>query len=508
MNIWQDLVKTAVVGTQRQQLKIVTEDNQLGKILSSLDSNDKEGSLLGAAGAICVYQKSGKLLAIDNKKTLEICELDDLPFCNQLSEQHLGMMLSGEYNAILSEWLKVLAAEGKVVSPKYLPDLLALGKRQNNLRKDILAVLGKRGIWLAAQNPEWNYVVGKDTDKIWKNGSLEARKELLKDLRQSAAEKGRSQLQSIWSKERAQERASLLEMLQFGLSVEDEAFLEDALEDRSKLVRDVAARLLAHIPESQLVKRMIERVLPLLNLDRNCIEVILPKKCTLEMTKDGIDESKYIPSLGEKASLLLQMLSSIPPVIWSNAWKITPGELIAIVENGKWERLFLESWVTATIRSQDRAWAEALLRVSPRLYKNLSHTDELIKKLLLVLPENQVQVLILDVLQQHPNKPFNSANPAFPLLINTQYLWDKEISETVILSIKDFIESDNQVNNWQFGSALGQFSLQITPFIYPKAVKALTFEISENIHKSVIEAIDKFLATLQFRFEMREALNS
>ena len=44
MNIWQDLVKTAVVGTQRQQLKLVTQDNQLGEVLSRLDTNDKEGS--------------------------------------------------------------------------------------------------------------------------------------------------------------------------------------------------------------------------------------------------------------------------------------------------------------------------------------------------------------------------------------------------------------------------------------------------------------------------------
>ena len=55
------------------------------------------------------------------------------------------------------------------------PELLALGKSNNHLRKDILPVLGKRGIWLAAQNPEWTYVSGENVGmKIWKNGSLEA----------------------------------------------------------------------------------------------------------------------------------------------------------------------------------------------------------------------------------------------------------------------------------------------------------------------------------------------
>ena len=162
------------------------------------------------------------------------------------------------------EWLTLLTEAKKVVSPKYLPELLTLGKKQNHLHKDILAVLGKRGIWLAAQNPEWNYAVG-DTDKIWKNGSLEARIKLLKELRQSQPEKARSQLQNIWSQERAPERASLLEVLEVGLSVDDEPFLEVALVDKSKQVRDVATRSLAQIPESKLVQRMIERVRPLLN---------------------------------------------------------------------------------------------------------------------------------------------------------------------------------------------------------------------------------------------------
>ncbi len=508
MNIWQELVKTAVVGTQRQQLKIVPQDNQLGEVLSLLDSNDKEGSLLSAAGAIAVYQKAGKLITIDNKQVLKTCELDDLPCCNQVSEQHLGMILNGEYNVILPEWLKVAASAKKIVSPRYLPELLTLGKQQNNLRKYILPVLGKRGIWLAAQNPEWNYILGEDTDKIWKNGSLEARKNLLEELRQSAAEKGRRQLQNIWNKERAPERACLLSALEFGLSIDDEKFLKDALEDRSKQVRDVAARLLAQIPESKLVKRMIKRVNPLLNLDQNSIKVTLPKKCTLEMTQDGIDESKYIPSLGEKASLLLQMLSCVPPSIWSDMWGKTPDELITIVKNSKWERLFLEAWVIATIRSHDTKWAEALLKISVRLYKNLNNVDELIKKLLNILSYSQVQTLILDVLQQFPNTPFNSANPAFPLLIYTPHIWNKEISQAVILSIKSCIENNHQVNNWQFGSALEKFYLQMEPSVFKKAVETLNFESSENIHVSVMEAIDKFLVKLQFRFEMREALNS
>ncbi|MBE9216646.1 hypothetical protein IQ247_28975 [Plectonema cf. radiosum LEGE 06105] len=508
MNIWQNLVKTAVVGTQRQELKIITQNNQFDEVFNSLDMNDRQGSLLAAAGTISLYQQAGKLITIEHKITSKTCELDDLPYCNQLSEQHLQMMLSGEYSAFLPEWLKITAKAGKLVSPKYLPELLTLGKRQHYLRKDILAVLGKRGIWLAAQNPEWNYAISENTDKIWKSGSLESKKKLLTELRQSQAAKGRKQLQNIWSKEKSQERASLLETLEVSLSIEDETFLEEALDDKSKLVRDAAARLLLQIPESKLVKRMIERVRPLLNLDNNNLEVTLPNKCTLEMTQDGIDESKYIPSLGEKASLLLQMLGCVPPNILSNDWRKNPDELIKIVATSKWEKLFLEAWVMATIRSKDTAWAEALLKVTAKLCQHLSNTDDLIQALLNILSDSQAQNLILDVLLQFPNIPFNSANPAFALLINTPYIWNQELSQAVISSIKNYLESNHQVNNWQFSSALEKFSLQIDASTYHHAADNLTFETTENIHKSVIDAIDNFLVKLQFRYEIIKALNS
>ena len=115
---------------------------------------------MSAAGTIYLYKKAGQSTAIDGKKSLNTCDLDDLPYCSQVSGQHLGMMLSGGYSRALPEWLKLLAETKKVVSPKYLPELLTLGKRNNHLRKDIFPVLGKRGIWLAGLNPDWNYVNG------------------------------------------------------------------------------------------------------------------------------------------------------------------------------------------------------------------------------------------------------------------------------------------------------------------------------------------------------------
>ena len=50
-------------------------------------------------------------------------------FAVKIRNNILGMMLSGEYSDFLPEWLTLLAEAKKVVSPKYLPELLTLGKK-------------------------------------------------------------------------------------------------------------------------------------------------------------------------------------------------------------------------------------------------------------------------------------------------------------------------------------------------------------------------------------------
>ena len=78
----------------------------------------------------------------------------------------------------------------------------------------------------------------------------------------------------------------------------------------------------------------------------------------------------------------------------------------------------------------------------------------------------------------------------------------------MISSIKNTLENNQKVNNWQFSSALAKFSLHMEPSIYHQTAETLSFEVLENVNKSVMEAIDEFLAILQFRFEIREAIEN
>jgi len=84
-----------------------------------------------------------------------------------------------EQEALLPEWLSLAAARGLRAPPAVLPRLLEAGRRSIALRADLARVAGRRGVWLAAQNTAWSYLLAEggaaldETD--WLEGPLTAR---------------------------------------------------------------------------------------------------------------------------------------------------------------------------------------------------------------------------------------------------------------------------------------------------------------------------------------------
>lgn len=496
----KQIVTTALVGTGRQSLRLDLADNQLGEVLKHLDHTEKETELLSAVSAYALYECAGKISKVQKQSLPEKSEIENLPVCSLLSGQHLALILSGNAQ-LLPEWLRV--AFGKRVPPQYLPHLLTLGKKQSHLRAAILPVLGKRGYWLAMHNPEWNYVNSKNNDKAWQSGSKENSKLLLQRLREQEPHLAREKLEASWKKENGEERANLLAALEVNLSMNDEPFLEAALDDKRKQVRDVASLLLSKLPESRLCQRMITRVFPLLQLNHNRVKVTLPTKCDRSMIRDGIDQSRYSSALGEKATLLLQMLGCVPPSFLCHIWQKTPKELVQAVDGIEWEKMLLEGFAYSACKTQDVAWAEVLLPVSSKFYDAfLGKGEELVVGLLKVLGQDKANALILQTLLPHQSKLLNLKHPAYILLKHYQMPWSGEISEIVLSSIGKYIEASNQ-SEWGVRSHFQSFALYMQPSIIDAAAELLVVENS-----FWQDFVDEFLATLLFRFEMIQELLS
>src|SRR5689334_10200064 len=159
MELWDELVKSALVGTSRDGSPAPAASGALGQTLAKLNG-DPEGRLLAASGVLSVYRRAGAAVATADAPAAQPANEEKLPRVPPRSGAHLGLMLGGEHGEVLPEWLAAAAQAGKRAPEEWLPGLLHAGKTQTHLRGLILPVLGQRGLWLAAQNPDWDYVTG------------------------------------------------------------------------------------------------------------------------------------------------------------------------------------------------------------------------------------------------------------------------------------------------------------------------------------------------------------
>lgn len=246
--MWKEIVKTAIIGTERQPLALPQSTNATGTLLAQLDPNDRERTLLSAAALVLLHTQAGRVAATSAQPTMPQCEAENLLPCSPQSAQHLSMMLNGQYKEVLPEWLTALGARQRRAPEEYLPTLLDTGRMQSALRPLLAPVLGKRGVWLAQHNPEWSYVANTTDDSAWETGNRAARLAFLQKLRTGDPAQARELLSATWQQETPEERAAFIEALRMNLSLADEPFLENALDDRRKEVRKVAVELLASLP--------------------------------------------------------------------------------------------------------------------------------------------------------------------------------------------------------------------------------------------------------------------
>src|SRR5262249_25600552 len=149
MNLWSDLVKIAVVGVERQDFTSPPSNDRLGSMLAQFAQNDREATLFGRAAAVSLYERTGRLPLKDTLPLPPPSPVDDAPRCSEKSALRLRMMLQGQHNVLLPEWLNALARNRGRVPEESLASLLVLGQATRELHIALQPVLGARGHWLA-----------------------------------------------------------------------------------------------------------------------------------------------------------------------------------------------------------------------------------------------------------------------------------------------------------------------------------------------------------------------
>lgn len=505
MSYWQELVTTALVGTERQRPGLPPDGTPLGEGLSGLSGQSPERTLLAAAGAVSLYQRAGTLASRDDRELPPPAEADTQPVCSARAAQQLELMLAGTHAGALPEWLRFAAQRGLRVPEHLLPELLQAGRQDRSLREPILEVAGKRGRWLAAQNREWSYLaIDEVEENAWETGARAARQLVLSRVRAVDPARARTMVEETWSQEAADDRAAFLATFRQGLSREDEPFLEAALDDRSKVVRQTAADLLARLPGSAFQARMWERLQPLVTVNVNGgllgvgrsvkIRVTLPEQCDKSMQRDGIEAkpAPYDKRFGEKAWWLVQMLSSLPPGTWSR--EASPREVLDAGLKTEWKEALTTAWATAAERARDAEWAEALLSLgNPRLV-----SEELVE----LLPPPQREALAIKLLAAG-TQVADTQHPAMQVVLRCRHAWSDELSRAVLSKARERLKSQKSYD-WSLQQALPDFGLYIRPALAEEA--ATGWPELDGARSYLTEQIERLTSLLQFRREMLEEI--
>jgi hypothetical protein len=262
------------------------------------------------------------------------------------------------------------------------------------------------------------------------------------------------------------------------------------------------------LPESRLVQRMMERLSSVLQFtagkkgvlarlvgSKGKLEVKPPEDCDKALQRDGIEPKppQGTNKKGEKAWWLQQMIASVPPAQWTKCWGTTPEALQAVIAETDWFRDITDGLIQATLRFGDAVWAEALLDTSAPV------------ELLALLPPARQDAWLREKLEKS-NNPVGDDSPLMSFLTRYAQPWSPELTRSVLEKTRRIAGSKASANgHYRLRHALKTFALHMPPEMSAEANAGWPKDAAE--WETWLKPVDEFLSLLQFRHDMREAMN-
>jgi hypothetical protein len=521
MNSWETCISTALIGVNRQLPNINLPHPAIGSYAAQLQAQPPGTQLLSIASLLSAYHKAGRQID-SGQYPLAPAIPQDLQPCVDLAAACCQAVLveraTTQSRKLLPELLELLGQANRSVPYQLLPALLDWGHREPSLKSAILPVLGNRGRWLANQNPQWAYGQGAGGVPIdlaivqeqWENGNLHERLAALQTWRREDSNAARQALSQCWNREKAGDRQSYLEVLEIGLSQEDEEFLEKSLSDRAVGVRQKAASLLGQFP-SRYRRRIGQIAVQWLHIEageQGCrAQITLPKTVQPEWLEEGLSDKPPKDNLlvtDVPSWLLLQVLISTDLYRWGADLDVTPESLIRAVLNLRHHNvLILSGWVTAAVQQQRLDWTRALLDAGGTL---LPQADLL--KLLAALPNNGEREHYLLRLLKIDRPSAEGERSMLLLLIDFPMVWSEELSQIVVQKIGDYLKRSGE--RWQAGDEdyhrlCLEAGYQLHQNLLPAMVELRScFQETKIRHQ---QPLDKCIEILEFCSSMRLAFH-
>ncbi|MFF4738995.1 DUF5691 domain-containing protein [Streptomyces sp. NPDC001262] len=471
---WDELVAAALLGTERRTPPVQPRPGQ-----------DPAAALLDEAALRTVQRRAALLPAAAGARP-EAAPDDPRPPLPPAAARRLALLLADragpggagrqgsapDLTELLPQWLTAANGHGYRAPAPLLPGLLDTARARSDLRAEALALAGPRALWLARLNPQWAYALRGTAagsaalpsaagEQFWHEGLFAERAALLASLRRGDPAAARELLATTWAEERAEDRLMFLDTLREGVSLADEPFLEQALSDRSRNVRALAAELLSALPGSALAARMAERARACVSLDLTGtredrrIAVEAPPECDSAMQRDGV-AAKPPSGRGERSWWLTQLVEAAPLATWYERLGVTgAAEAVALPVADGWQPDLHAAWCRAAVRQRDAAWARALLgpATAPPAPEGGTWRDP--AKLLSALPPAERAVWVADFIAAH------GLSDAFRLLGVCAVPWAEPLGRAVVDALD--IARDAGSYPWSFSGVMGMAERCLDP---------------------------------------------
>jgi len=496
--MWDELIKTALLGTERTNLPDSLED--LLKAFKLPQAPSSEEALLQL---LSVYGAAKKTAVINTKVKFEKFEtlLDDNA-CDIAATKSLKLILKGMHAPALNEFLELLEQYQQVLPPTMLPDLFEEAKSNKKLWKDLKHLIGQRGEWLLAQNADWMHLGNQVVEVDWKFASKEVRLLLLKYWRKNKPQKAIKSLESTWSEEDWKSKVEFLKTLEIGLSKKNEPFLKKGLTESRKEIRKIAGTLLLKIPDSEYSEQLFELLKKYITLKKVNIHIELPEEIDERYGAIVHFDKKKSLSKGIKSLALGQLFSKIPLEKWEAHFQFEPKELVPMFLRSNERQVMGEHLINACFEQKNEKWIAPLLHYWLQEKSNLNFMSWKIKDLIPLLTDKTFNQLAMASLPKEPQL-LGELVPLFIFLKNSTQHWDDDLSEKIIAPLKEHISKIQSFNwsTWHYKELLQTATYRVNPDLLQRGLGD-EWNLGNSGQEMWQPEIEQFLGGLKFRRKM------
>lgn len=252
----EDLVSAAVVGTGRRP--VLADGDPLSEAATW-----HEAHLVAQTGRVHagVLERPVPVSSWTQDELLRPAPSTWAALCRQLLARRCTTLLSAAIGDLAANDCRLPMRDVVPVVSNLAGVLTRDPIGQSDTKTVLLSVLGERGRTVVLRNPQWRRALlgdadvmvasaAIDSDELWDNGTVSQRAKLLRLERRTDPGVARERLATLIGTGSAKERGTLLELWESAPETDDIPIVEEFIDDRSKGVRETAARILLSLPGS------------------------------------------------------------------------------------------------------------------------------------------------------------------------------------------------------------------------------------------------------------------